>query len=110
VTIDEFVRKAGDLALAEPHLRWGQAVFHTLYDVRPDLAHQDHRRQPRPLYYQDSVPMSWWRWLEDNWDTERLCPVCQAAPAVEGLCAACDLAATSDLFDAVTEYRTERAA
>jgi hypothetical protein len=109
MTVDEFVRRAGDIALAEPHRRWGQAVYAALYDMRPDLAVKIIRTE-HDVYYRDDVPMAWWRWLEDNWDTERTCPVCQVKPAVEGLCAACDLAATSDLFDAVTEYRTERAA
>jgi hypothetical protein len=109
VTIDEFVRKAGDLALANPDLRWGQAVFATLYDVRPALAVKTIGTN-LDVFYRDDVQMPWWRWLEDQWDTERTCPVCHATPAAEGLCAACDLAATSDLFDAVTEYRTERAA
>lgn len=46
---------------------WGQIVFDTLAQVRPDLAEQLQGTTRDPSH-RVVVPTSFWRWLEDRWD------------------------------------------
>lgn len=37
MSFEEFVKEAFEYQLEHPSLRWGQAIFNKLYEIRPDL-------------------------------------------------------------------------
>ncbi len=57
MTADEFYALARERLSANPHWRYGQALFNTLLDVRPDLATEIRGTIADPFFAQEHQAM-----------------------------------------------------
>lgn len=71
MTIDEFYDEARDRRAAHPEWRYGQALFNTLVDVRPDLSEQVRGTENDPFYAKggigDSRLLRFGAFINDHW-------------------------------------------
>ena len=64
MTFNEYTKKA--VAARRPGLRWGQVMFNTLYEVRPDLAEQVRGTDIDP-FYDDARGLAFMAFVVGNW-------------------------------------------
>lgn len=57
MTIDEWVYQATQYQIAHPEQRWGQALFNSLYDHRPDIANSVRATTADPFYDNERITL-----------------------------------------------------